>query len=295
MAPFRAVGRFFKGDGMVYAGYLAFLSLLALVPVLGVLFWFSQQSTIIRTADAAFRNFLFTNLIPEAANVAMSVVDKLRANARGLGIAGVAIVLVDFLIKALTLNAAFDRIWSGGRRRWYAFANGALVMLLVVPVVVGALAWSIRFVEKFLMLLFPPIAKFIDAFFGPVEVGIPLVAALTLIYKWVPMRVPSWKPPFAAALLVAVLVELSRYVITHYFATIEQLKSLYGAFIAIPVLMVSAFVMWALVLYGGALVAEGFGKNMRWPFSRKAKKTSTRNSTPSLATTTKGSNRKLSA
>jgi membrane protein len=287
MIPFRAVGRFFKGDGMVYAGYLAFLSLLALVPVLGVLFWFSQQSTIIRTADAAFRNFLFTNLIPEAANVAMSVVDKLRANARGLGIAGVAIVLADLLIKALTLNAAFDRIWSGGRRRWYAFANGALVMLLIVPVVVGALAWSIRFIEKFLILLFPPIAKYVSAFFGPFEVGVPLVAALTLIYKWVPMRVPSWKPPFAAALLVAVLVELARYVITNYFATLEQLKSLYGAFIAVPVLMVSAFVMWALVLYGGALVAEGFGKNMRWPARTKSKNTLL-TKTKSTMTTSKG-------
>lgn len=269
MSLFRALRRFFKGDGMVYAGYLAFLSLLALVPVLGVLFWFSQQSSIIRTADAAFRNFLFTNLIPDAANVAVSVVDKLRANARGLGLAGVAIVVADLLLKALALNAAFDRIWMGARRRWYAFANGAIVVLVIVPIVVGALAWFIRFVERFLMNLFPPIATYIDTVISPFEVGVPLIAALTLIYKWVPTKVPSWKSPFAAALLVAALVEISRYVITHYFATLQQLKSLYGAFIAVPVLMVSAFVLWAIVLYGAALVAEGFGKNLRWP-SRKS-------------------------
>ncbi len=273
MTLWRALRRFFKGDGMVYAGYLAFLSLLMLLPTLGVLFWLSQQSTIIKAADAAFRDFLFTNLIPDAAKQVVGVVDKLRANARGLGITGVLIVVADLLLKALALNAAVDRIWMGARRRWYGFANGAIVVLVVVPVVVGALFWIIRFLEKFLMNLMPGIRGGIDTFFNPFEITLPLIAALTLIYKWVPSRAPSWKPPFAAALLIAALVEFSRYVITHHFATLEQLKSLYGAFIAVPVLMVSAFVMWALVLYGAALVAEGFGKNMRWPSRAKSKNT----------------------
>jgi membrane protein len=286
MSLWRALRRFFKGDGMVYAGYLAFLSLLMLLPTLGVLFWLSQQSTIIKAADAAFRDFLFTNLIPDAAKQVVGVVDKLRANARGLGITGVMIVVADLLLKALALNAAVDRIWMGARRRWYGFANGAIVVLIVVPIVVGTLFWIIRFLEKFLMNLMPGIRGGIDTFFNPFEITLPLIAALTLIYKWVPSRVPSWKPPFAAAVLIAALVEFARYVISHHFATLEQLKSLYGAFIAVPVLMVSAFVMWGLVLYGAALVAEGFGKNMRWPAREKSKNTQlTKNKT--LTTTSK--------
>jgi membrane protein len=285
MTLYRALRRFFKGDGMVYAGYLAFLSLLMLLPTLGVLFWFSQQSTLIRTADAAFRDFLFTNLIPDAARQVVSVVDKLRANARGLGIAGIGIVAADLVLKALALNAAVDRIWMGTRRRWYGFANGAIVVLLVVPIVVGTLFWFIRFLEKFLMNLMPSLSSGIDAMFNPFEITLPLIAALTLIYKWVPSKVPTWKSPFASALLVAAMVEIARYVITNYFATLQQLKSLYGAFIAVPVLMVSAFVMWALVLYGAALAAEGFGKNLRWPSNGRSKKTANRNT---IAPNTKG-------
>jgi uncharacterized BrkB/YihY/UPF0761 family membrane protein len=97
MTLWRALMRFFRGDGMVFSGYLAFLSLLALLPVLGILFWFSQQSTIIRTADAAFRDFLFSNLIPDAAKQIVTVVDKLRANARGLGIVGISIFVADLV------------------------------------------------------------------------------------------------------------------------------------------------------------------------------------------------------
>ena len=49
---------------------------------------------------------------PGAARQVMAVVDKLRANARGLGQTGVIIVAADLVLKALTLNAAVDRIWG---------------------------------------------------------------------------------------------------------------------------------------------------------------------------------------
>jgi uncharacterized BrkB/YihY/UPF0761 family membrane protein len=56
----------------------------------------------------------------------------------------------------------------------------------------------------------------------------------------------------------------------------QQLKSLYGAFIAFPVLIVTLFVIWALVLYGAALVAEGFGAQWKFPARSRKKTTSTK-------------------
>lgn len=269
MTLYRALRRFLKGDGLIYSGYLAFFSLLALLPALGVLFWLSQQSTIIHTADAAFRDFLFINLFPDTAKQVVSVVDKLRANARGLGITGIAIIAADLLLKALALNAAVDRIWGAAKRSLWGFVRGAFIVLILVPVVMGALFWLIRLIEKFLATLMPLLRSPIETLFDPFEIGVPLIAALTLIYRWVPARLNAWASPFASALLVTGLIEIARYVIVHYFAQIQQLKSLYGAFIAFPVLMVTLFVLWALVLYGAALVAEGFGSGLRWPSRSK--------------------------
>jgi membrane protein len=265
MSLWRALRRFLKGDGLIFSGYLAFLSLLALLPALGVLFWLSQQSTIIRTADAAFRDFLFTNLFPDTAKQVVAVVEKLRANARGLGITGITIIAGDLLLKALALSAAVDRIWGVTKRSVWGFVRGAFIVLLVVPVVMGVLFWLIRFVEKFLAALMPTLRSPIETFFDPFEIGVPLIAALTLIYRWVPTRLNTWASPLASAILVTLLIEIARYVIVTYFAQMDQLKSLYGAFIAFPVLMVTLFVLWVLVLYGAALVAEGFGSALRWP------------------------------
>lgn len=263
MTLWRAFRRFLKGDGIIYSGYLAYLSLLALLPVLGVLFWLSQQSSIIKAADGALRDFLFTNLFPETAKQVVAVVDNLRANAKGLGLTSIAIIAGDLLLKALALNAAVDRIWGSARRSLWGFVRGALVVLLLVPLVVAALFWAIRFIEKFLVALLPAFREPLQNIFEPIEIGVPLVAALTLIYRWVPARLNAWKSPLASALLVTVLIVVARYLITHYFAQLQQLKSLYGAFIAFPVLLVTVFVIWALVLYGAALVAEGFGSSLR--------------------------------
>lgn len=275
MTLWRALRRFLKGDGVIYSGYLAFLSLLALLPVLGVLFWLSQQSSIIKTADAAFRGFLFTNLFPQTAQQVVAVLDKLRANAKGLGMTGVAIIAGDLLLKALALSAAVDRIWGSARRNLWGFVRGALVVLLLVPTVVAALIWVIRLVEKGLIALMPSLIETIQIVFDPVEIGVPLIAALTLIYRWVPARLNAWKSPLASAVLVTALIEVARYLITHYFAQLHQLKSLYGAFIAFPILLVTVFVTWSLVLYGAALVAEGFGSKLRWfssaPGAKQAK------------------------
>lgn len=265
MTLWRALRRFLKGDGLIFSGYLAFLSLLALLPALGVLFWLSQQSTIIRTADAAFRDFLFTNLFPNTAQQVVAVVDTLRANARGLGITGIAIIAGDLLLKALALNAAVDRIWGSAKRNVWGFVRGAFIVLTAVPVVMGVLFWVIRFIQKFLGNLMPALRKPIEFVFDPFEIGVPLIAALTLIYRWVPARLNAWASPVASALLVTVLIEIARYVIVTYFAQMHQIKSLYGAFIAFPVLMVTLFVLWTLVLYGAALVAEGFGSTPRSP------------------------------
>lgn len=269
MSLWRAFRRFLRGDGLIYSGYLAFLSLLALLPALGVLFWLSQQSSLIRTADAAFRDFLFTNLFPDTARQVVAVVDRLRANARGLGITGIAIIAGDLLLKAFALNAAVNRIWGAGKRGAWNFVSGALVILVFVPVVMGALFWLIRFIEKFAVALIPSLRSPIETFFDPIQLGVPLIAALTLIYRWIPARHHAWASPVASAVLVTALIEIARYVIVNYFAQIQQLKSLYGAFIAFPVLMVTLFVLWALVLYGAALVAEGFGGKLRWPTGTK--------------------------
>jgi len=271
MTLWHALRRYFKGDGLVFSGYLAFLTLLGILPALAILFWLSQQSVLIRSADGALRDFLYSNLFPDAARQVMGVVDKLRANARGLGQTGVIIVAADLVLKALTLNAAVDRIWGPARRSIWGYVRGVLAVLVALPLFVGALAWLLQFLELFVVRLIPGAERFTHFVFDPIQIGAPLVLGLTLLYRWVPVKVHTWRSPVIVAFCVTLLVVGARFLIGHYLAQAQQLKSLYGAFIAFPLLMITIFVIWALVLYGAALVAEGFGSQWRWPGTKKTR------------------------
>ncbi|MBS0313645.1 MAG: YihY family inner membrane protein [Burkholderiales bacterium] len=263
MIFWRALRRFLRGDGMVFAGYLAFLTLLGTLPALAILFWLSQQSILIRSADGALREFLYGNLFPSAAQQVIEVVERLRANARGLGQTGVILVFADLAVKALTINTAIDRIWGAARRNAWHHLRGVLLVLVLVPFVVGAVAWALQFSEHFTVRLLPALAGVAHYLFDPLQIGVPLVLGLALLYRWVPVNVRDWRSPFTVALCVTLLLVAARFVIGQYLAHAQQLKSLYGAFIAIPLLLITVFVIWALVLYGGALVAEGFGGRAR--------------------------------
>lgn len=271
MTLWRALRRYLKGDGLVFSGYMAFLTLLGTLPALAVLFWLSQQSVVIRSADAALRDFLYSNLFPDAAKQVVGVIDKLRANARGLGQTGVIIVAADLVLKALTLNAAVDRIWGPARRSIWGYVRGVMAVLIALPLVVGALAWLLQFLESFCIHLVPSAKSMLNHIFDPVQIAAPLVLGLTLVYRWVPVKVHTWRSPLLAAVCVTALVVAARFVIGHYLAQAQQLKSLYGAFVAFPLLMITVFVIWALVLYGAALVAEGFGATWRWRGATKSR------------------------
>jgi membrane protein len=255
----RALGRWWRADGLVFAGSLAFLTLLALVPMLAAAFWLGEQHEVLKAGERALRDFLYSNLLPDAARQAGGLLDRMRANARGLGEVAIAVIVADLLVKTLAIHVAFDRIFRAGGRGFVGHIRGALVLLVAIPVLVGGLYWLLRFIERFLLRAMPSSKAWLDPAFEPIAIGIPLVLALALLYRFVPQGVRSWRSPFAAALVVAVALEAVRWGLSAYVANLAALRSLYGTAIAVPVFLASLLATWALVLIGAALVAERFG------------------------------------
>jgi uncharacterized BrkB/YihY/UPF0761 family membrane protein len=63
----RTVKRLLRAEGIVYAGYLSFLTMLGLAPALAVAYWLAEQSSLANIADKALREYLTTHLFPDSA------------------------------------------------------------------------------------------------------------------------------------------------------------------------------------------------------------------------------------
>ena len=61
-----------RGDGLVFSGIWRSHPA-GILPALAILFWLSQQSVLIRSADGALRDFLYSNLFPDAARRVMGL------------------------------------------------------------------------------------------------------------------------------------------------------------------------------------------------------------------------------
>jgi len=255
----RALLRWWRADALVFAGSLAFLSLLAIAPALASAFWLAEQNPVLKTGEKALRAFLYTHLLPDAAGQATALLDRLRANARGLGELAIGLMALDLAVKSLAIHVAFDRIFRVRARGLIAHLRGGVVLLVVLPVVVGGLYWLLLTTSRLLTRTWPAAKGAVTVVAEPLQYALPLFVALTLLYRYVPAHVRGWRSPVASALLITAAIELARWALSAYVADLAALRSLYGTFIAAPLLLLSLLLTWALVLIGAALTAEHFG------------------------------------
>jgi membrane protein len=249
------VRRLIRAEAMVYAGYLSFLTVLGLVPALAVVYWLAQQSEIARVAEHSLREYLTTHVFPTTASSLVAQITKLRLNARSLGVTALFLLFADVLLKVYALHGAVARI-SEQRTRWWSPIRLIVVGLVLVPICVAGLVWLLQFFESFFAHLMPRYKSQIDWLFIPLQVSLPLWTALYVFYRWcVPARASSRHVAFIAA-LVMLGIEAVRLVLTGYFANLAQVRSLYGAFSAMPVLMMSILLSWLLLLAGVAALTE---------------------------------------
>jgi membrane protein len=258
----RTAKRLYQADAVVYAGYLAFLTALVFVPALAVAFWLSEQSAIASMADRALREYLTSNLFPDSAQSAIKSLTKLRVNARKLGLSALLAVGLDVVLKAYALNGAMVRITAAPVAWWHAI-RVLLVLLVVFPIAVAAVVWVLGFLHHFTVALIPSVRIALDWLFIPLKVSLPMWAGLIVIYAGVLPRHYRMRSIAITSAVVMLAIEAMRLILTGYFSQLAQVRSLYGAFSAVPIVLTSLFLMWLLVLCGAGWLAQTQGREKK--------------------------------
>jgi membrane protein len=250
--------RLLRAEAIVYAGYLAFLTMLGLVPALAVAYWLAEQSALASVADRSLREYLTFHLFPDSAQEVIRTVAKLRVNARKLGITALAALFVDVVFKAYALHCALGRIFERPHA-WWQPVRVLVVVLLILPLTVAATVWGVQFIENLIVIVLPTLRKTIDWLFIPLHVSLPMWTGLIALYYGCVPDVGRLRNIALVSAVVMLAIEGLRLFLTGYFSNLAQVRSLYGTFTAIPVMMLSLFSTWLLVLSGAAWLCEGAG------------------------------------
>jgi len=252
--------RFHEDRILYYSGYLSYVTLLSMVPLLAVIFSLLSIFPFFEKLKEEVEEFVFRNFVPELGDVLQEQILSFVDNATRMTPFGLIVLLVIALLLLSSIDHTLNQIWRVGKNRGIILSYSIYIVVLISsPVLLGTGLAA----NSYLVSL------------GGIEEGsdfsaIKLILSsmhflgsflfFLLLYIVVPhTKVHFWSAVFGA-LIATLLFELSKSVFALYFIHFPVYQAIYGALAVIPLLFVWVFISWVVVLVGAQISAslDGF-------------------------------------
>ena len=241
----------------VSASSLTFTTVLALVPLFAVGLAVFAAFPVFGKFQDTIQRWLIESLVPESiARQVLSYLTQFSRKASRLGTVGLVAVLMTAVALMVTIERTMGQIWRLRRQRplpqrvllyWSAITLGPLFLGAslaitsyvvtasrdVVDVLPGSVRWLL---DSFEFLL--------------------LTACVSGLYFYVPYTRVRWRHAITAGFLVAGGLELAKKLLAVYLLQVPTYSVIYGAFAALPILLVWIYVTWLIVLLGAVLASS---------------------------------------
>lgn len=238
------------------ANALTFRTLLALVPLLAVVFSLFQAFGGLEASERALRQAVLANLAPGSAAVALDTIESFVARVSAGAIGGVGVVAFFIAVIALLTYAeeSFNALWGIARVRPFLPRFVLYWALVSVGPVLLALSLSFTATVRTGLLTsfdawFPGNTQF-AAITLRVLPWITSCLALVLLYLVVPNTRVRFDAALAGGLFAGVLWELGKSGFTAVSIYVFRYSAVYGSFAALPVFLIWLQLGWTIVLIG---------------------------------------------
>lgn len=261
----------FRDDHLgLTASSLTFTTLIALVPLMTVMLAIFSAFPMFASFQAALEKYFLQSLVPDGiAKPVLSALTQFAGKATRLGAVGLAVLVLTALALMLTIDRALNAIWRVPRSRpfaqrvliyWAALTLGPLLLGVslsltswalsagkgVVSALPGGLSFLLNLIEFMLM-----------------------AAGMAGLYHYVPNTHVRWRHALAGGVFVAIGIEVAKRLLAWYVSQMPAYSTVYGAFAALPILLLWMYVGWLIVLWGAVIAAYAPSLSMR--ISRMAK------------------------
>ncbi|MCL2315003.1 MAG: YihY/virulence factor BrkB family protein [Proteobacteria bacterium] len=255
-----------RGRMVVSAGHLTFISLVSVMPLLGVALgiiqwfygprlslWLMQWvQSLVEPGMHARTEAILQRFFSTFSSVAMGSVSFF-------------FLLLSAVALLQHLEAAFNEIWGTSKRKHY-FTRGFsyLAVLLLGPVAIGVLlSGSILF------------RRLLEKWEGPwlsfMGVGVSIfvvLGGLVVLYRFLPQVAVSWRAAFLGALGAGMLWELARSLYQGVARSFYQANVVWGSLGAFPLFLTWLYLSWYILLLGARLAYAWEHRNFQEAFKR---------------------------
>ncbi|MBS7807044.1 YihY family inner membrane protein [Variovorax sp. PCZ-1] len=237
------------------ASSLTFTTVIALVPLVTLILAIFTAFPMFAKMQVTLQTWLVQSLVPD--NIARSVLGYLTqfaAKASRLGTVGLVAFVVTALALIFTIDRTLNNIWRVRQLR--PFAQRLLIYWAALTLGPVLLAGSLTLTSYALssprgVAVIPGGLKFI---FDALELAL-LATGMAALYHYVPNTRVKWAHAWAGGIFAAIAIEAAKALLTWYLRSVPTYSAVYGAFAAVPILLLWFYIAWVIVLFGAVIAA----------------------------------------
>lgn len=246
------------------ASSLTFTTLIALVPLVTVMLAIFSAFPMFAGFQKALENYFLQSLVPDGiAKPVLTALTQFAAKASRLGSLGLALLVLTALALMLTIDRALNAIWRVRRPR--PIAQRVLVYwagLTLGPLLLGVSLSLTSAVLSAGQGVFGALPGGVGMLLNGVEFAL-MASGMAAMYHYVPNTHVRWRHALAGGVFVALGLEIAKKLLAWYVGSIPTIAAVYGAFAAVPILLLWIYVGWLIVLWGAVIAAYAPSLSMR--------------------------------
>jgi len=238
------------------ASALSFSTILALVPLLAVVFSALSLFPIFETWSGEIQDFVYRNFLPALGEQVRQYLEEFSANTGQLTLWGLIFLLVTSLTLLATIEDAFNGIWQIKTGRPVGIRILVYwAMLTLGPILIAASLSMSSYLLSASILQEPGIVTSLKTQLLSFLPFILELAAFVLFYLSVPNCEVKFKHALIGGLMAALLFELAKYGFAQYLLRVTTYQLIYGALAVLPVFLIWIYLSWLVVLIGAYITA----------------------------------------
>jgi membrane protein len=238
----------------ITAGYLAYVSLMSLVPLLVVMFSVMTAFPLFSDIKVELENFVYQNFLPASGDAIRQHISGFVANASQMSVVALSFLFLFALLLMSAIDKSLNHIWQvkQKRRLMTSFSMYWLVLTLGPVLVAMSIAMS-SYILSFISQAGVGVVGQALLFFLPLMVSI---LAFYFLYLAVPNKTVPMKYAFIGACLAALLFEIAKKVFAIYVLKLPSYQAIYGTLASIPILFLWVYLTWLIVLTGAVFTVS---------------------------------------
>lgn len=240
----------------VVAGYLSYVCLMSLVPLVVVMFSVMTAFPLFAELQHSIEQFVYQNFVPSAGDVLQQYLTGFVDNASKMSAVAISFLFVAALLLISTIDTTFNKIWrvTDKRRSITSFAMYWMVLTLG-PILVGASIVLSSYIVSLVEVDEYDLLGLFDIFLRLLPL-LSSIIAFIILYIAVPNKAVPFKYALSGAIVAGVLFELAKKAFALYITAFPSYQVIYGALAAIPIIFLWVYVSWLIVLTGALITVS---------------------------------------